>query len=67
MRSREGLSDSGRERHSENQADRRRTAGAPETAGVSSSVKTDSGNQEPDDHDERCLLEEMYDALADAG
>ena len=48
-------------------ADRRRTAGAPETAGVSSSVKTDSGNQEPDDHDERCLLEEMYDALADAG
>lgn len=39
----EGLSDSGRERHSENQADRRRTAGAPETAGVSSSVKTDSG------------------------
>ena len=31
-------------------------AGAPETAGVSSSVKTDSGNQEPDDHDERCFI-----------
>lgn len=25
-------------------------------AGVSSSVKTDSGNQEPDDHDERCFI-----------